>query len=261
MRRTILATLVTVFSASTFASTFQHQTDANFGWLDINGAELQQWNLAHQFYLAPVNLNGKAPFAEAGFLSRIASVNGTYSYTDIDLGATSQSSSNWSIGGEYKDISHNFYASAQLLELNGSKDRAILASAGLFISSDWLVKLDARNIRPDSVGSYTEYGISTKKLMALDNGNFINIEASFMDVRGDNDSEYSVAADYYFGRNIALGLAYDWTSDDVVNANSDSITVRGSWYLQPNIALRAAVSFDYLGSGEEQYQLGASYRF
>ena len=261
MKHTLLATFIAAFSVSSFANTFQNQSDASFGWLDTDQGDMQQWTLQHRFYLAPVDTGSTAPFAEAGFLSRSSSVNAAYSYANYDGNGYDFSESGWGLGGEYKDASHNFYAAAQLLELNGTDDRAVLLSAGYFIQSDWLVKLDARHIRPDGMGSETEYGVSTKKLLALENGNFINIEASYMDLKHDDASEFGVAADYYFGRNIALGLAYDWTSDDVVNADSDTVTVRGSWYLQPTLALNAAVVFDYLNSSEELYQLGISYRF
>ena len=261
MKQTFLATLIAAFSVSAFANTFQHQSDASFGWLDTSDGDLQQWTLSHRFYLAPVSTGNLAPYAEAGFLSRSSSVNAGYNYLTIDTGSTENSISGWNLGGEYKDASHNFYASAQLIELNGTDDRVVLLSGGYFIQSDWLVKLDARHYREDGAGSETEYGISTKKLLALENGNFINIEAHYMDVKGDDESEFGVAADNYFGRNIALGVAYDWTSDDVVNADEDSVTVRGSWYLQPTLALSAAVVFDYLDTSEELYQLGVTYRF
>jgi hypothetical protein len=261
MKHTLLATLMFAFSYSASANTFQHQTDVGFGWVESDAGDYQQWALSQRVYLTPVRTGNKAPYAEAGFLSRSGSISAGYNYAQFDSGVDKISMSSWMLGGEYKDISHNFYAAANVIELNGSSDTVVLGSMGFFARADWLVKLDARHIRPDGVGSYTEYGVSTKKLLALENGNYINIEASFMDVKQQDDSEYSVAADYYFGRSIALGLAYDWTSDDVVITDTDSITVRGSWYLQPNLALRAAVVLDYLDSDEELYQLGASYRF
>ena len=261
MKQTLLASLIAAFSVSAFANSFQHQTDATFGWVDATAGDMQLWTIEHQFYLAPVSLAGKTPYAEAGFLSRVSSVKAGYSYAEFDFSGSDYSVSAWNIGGEYKDSQHNFYAALNIVELNNSDDRGALLSAGYFIRPDWLVKLDARHSRPDGAGSQTEYGISTKKLLALENGNFINIEAYYMDVKDADESEFSVAADYYFGRNIALGLAYDWTSDDVVNADTDSVTLRGSWYLQPNLALNAAVVWDYLDSDEQLYKLGASYRF
>lgn len=261
MKHTLLATIIAAFSVSALANSFHNQTDGNFGWIDTDAGDYQQWNLSHRFYLTPVKPGNKAPFDEAGFLSRSSSLTGGYNYMKFDAAATEYSVSAWTLGGEYKDVSHNFYAAANVIEINGSADSAALISAGYFLQRDWLVKLDARHLRPEGEGSYTEYGVSTKKLLALENGNFINIEANFMDVRDQDASEFGVAADYYFGRSIALGLTYDWVSDDVVTADADSFSVRGSWYVQPNLALRAAVVFDANYSDEEMYQLGASYRF
>lgn len=261
MKHRFFAALIVAFSFPALANSFQHQTDAGFGWVESDAGDYQQWALSQRVYLTPVSRGSRVPYAEASFISRSSSIQAGYNYAQFDSGSAKSSVSSWTLGGEYKDISHNFYVAANVIELNGTADTVVLGSLGYYVRADWLVKLDARNIRPDSVGSYTEYGVSTKKLLALENGNFINIEARFMDVKQQDDSEYGVAADYYFGRSIALGLAYDWTSDDVVITDTDSVTVRGSWYLQPSFALRAAVVFDYLDSDEELYQLGASYRF
>ncbi|MEO3680251.1 putative porin [Rheinheimera sp. FR7-31] len=261
MKTTMLASVIAVFSASALANSYQHQSDASFGWGDVATGELQNWSLRHEFYLTPVR-SGTVPYAEAAFISRNASVFAGYDYTKFDLPSVAEFSfSNWQLGGVYQDKAHNFYAAAAVSEVNGNDDRQLDISLGYFVASDWLVKLDARNIDNEGQGSYTEYGISTKKLLALEKGNFINIEASFMDVKGNDISEYSVAADYYFGRNIAVGLVYDWLSDDLVNAEEDSFTLRGSWFLQPNLALKAAVAFDNYVTQDELYQLGISYRF
>lgn len=261
MKRTLLASFIAAFSVSAMANSYQHQSDAGFGWGDVGNGEIQNWSLRHEFYLTPVSY-GTVPYAEAAFISRNASVHAGYSYSNVDFpGEPDDSISGWEVGGEYQDMAHNFYAAINVNEFNGSDDRIIEASLGYFVSGDWLVKLDARQSRPDGEGSYTEYGVSTKKLLKLENGNFINIEASYMDQKKLDESEFGVAADYYFGRNISVGLAYNWLSDDVVSADKDSITVRGSWYLQPNLALHAAVIFDDLLTADDVYMLGASYRF
>uniref|UniRef100_A0A486XK30 Porin n=1 Tax=Rheinheimera sp. BAL341 TaxID=1708203 RepID=A0A486XK30_9GAMM len=261
MKRTFLASVIALFSVSTQANSFQHQADASFGWGDVLTGEVQNWSLRHAFYLTPVRY-GSAPYAEAAFISRNASVHGGYDYIRFDFpGSDSLSASSWQVGGVYQDRGHNFYAAAELVEFNGSDDRGINASLGYFVDTDWLVKLDARHVREDGAASYTEYGVSTKKLLALENGNFINIEASFFDQKNADESEFSVAADYYFGRNVSLGLVYDWLSDDLVNADADSYTIRGTWYLQPNLALHAAITLDDIFTADDIYRLGASYRF
>ncbi|MDX3773892.1 putative porin [Chromatiaceae bacterium AAb-1] len=262
MKRTILASFVALFSFGTLADTYQHQSDLDYSWGDIASGDAENWSFKHQFFLAPVSLNTNVPYAEAAFMGRNASVNAGYSYSRFDFpGFSKFSDSAWSVGGEYMDQGHNFYGALQWVEYNGSDDRQVLGRVGYFVNKDWLVAVDVRHSRPDGAGSVTEYGVSTKKLLALDSGDFINIEARYMDIRDRSESEYGVAADYYFGKTVSLGLAYDWTSKDVVSSREDSFTVRGNWYVTPALALKASVAFDSFATGDDVYSIGASYRF
>lgn len=266
MKRTLLACVVAAFSASVFANSFQHQSDIDFAWGEfsngnLQSTDLQSWHLQHHFYLAPVDVNNNFPFAEAAFVGRNSSVNGSYVYNGFDVPGSDFSISGWSLGGEYMDTAHKYYAAITFDETNNTDSREMLASAGYFVQSDWLVKIDVRHNRPDGSGSDTDYGLSTKKLMTLEGGQFINIEASVLELSDRSGSEYGVAADYYFNRSISVGLAYDWISKDIIRTEEDSLMVRGNWFIQPNLALKASVVFDYAYSNDELYHLGASYRF
>lgn len=262
MKRTILASLIAAFSVGAMANTFQHQSDVGYGWGDQGVGEQDTWSIEHKYFLTPVSLNNNAPYAEAAFIGRNSNINAGYTYTNYDFpGISDFSRSAWSLGGEYMDQSHNYYGSLKWTEYNGSDDRRVQGRIGYFVQPDWLVALDVRHTRPDGIGSYTEYGVSTKKLLALDSGDFINIEARYMDIRNQSESEYGVAADYYFGKTVSVGLAYDWISKDAVSSEEDSFTVRGSWYVTPALALKAAVAFDSLQTGDDVYSVGASYRF
>lgn len=262
MKRTLIATALSLCSAGALANSFQHQTNLDYQWGDILNAELDSYSLSHQFYLSPVQTPNNMPRAEAGFLSRSSSLLFGYQYNQFDFGTLGKTSlSGWSLGGEYRDVSHNFYASLLWTELNNSDDRVGQASLGYYVDPSWLVKLDVEHLRPDGDGSTTQYGISTKKLMTLAHGDFINIEASYMDLADSSLGRFGVAADYYFGQNVSLGLAYDWTSKGVFDAEEDAFTVRGQWYALPNLALRAGVTFDSVDTGDDLYHLGASFRF
>lgn len=261
MKRTLIATALTLCSAGAFANSFQHETNLDYGWGDILNADIKAYSLSHQFYLNPVRVNNM-PLAEAGFLSRSSSLLFGYSYAKYDFANLGESSvSAWSIGGEYRDVSHNFYASLQWTEFNNGGDREIDTSLGFYLDPTWLVKLDIEHMRPDDFGSVTQYGLSTKKLMTLANGDFLNVEASYMDLAKTSFSRFGVAADYYFGQNLSLGLAYDWMTKNVFDADADAFTVRGNWYLMPNLALKAGVTFDSLDTGDDLYHLGVSFRF
>ncbi|EHR39436.1 putative porin [Alishewanella jeotgali] len=262
MKRTLIATALSLCSAGVLANSFQHQTNLDYQWGDILNADLRSYNLSHQFYLNPVQAANNMPLAEAGFLSRSSSLQFGYSYNQFDFGNLGKTSlSGWSLGGEYRDVSHNFYASLLWTELNNSDDRVGQASLGYYLDPSWLLKLDVEHLRPDGDGSVTQYGVSTKKLMTLAHGDFISVEASYMDQANSSLGRFGVAGDYYFGRNLSLGLAYDWTSKGVFNSESDAFTVRGQWYAMPNLALRAGVTFDSLETGDDLYHLGASFRF
>ncbi|MCT8126260.1 putative porin [Alishewanella sp. BS5-314] len=262
MKRTLIATALSLCSAGVLANSFQHQTNLDYQWGDILNADLRSYNLSHQFYLNPVQAANNMPLAEAGFLSRSSSLLFGYSYNQFDFGNLGKTSlSGWSLGGEYRDVNHNFYASLLWTELNNSDDRVGQASLGYYLDPSWLLKLDVEHLRPDGDGSVTQYGVSTKKLMTLAHGDFISVEASYMDQANSSLGRFGVAGDYYFGRNLSLGLAYDWTSKGVFDSESDAFTVRGQWYAMPNLALRAGVTFDSLETGDDLYHLGASFRF
>jgi len=262
MKRTLIATALTLSSAGVFANSFQNETNLDYRWGDVLNADLKAYSLSHQFYLSPVSTANNMPLAEAGFLSRSSSVLVGYDYAKFDFGNLGDTSlSAWSVGGEYRDVSHNFYASLLWTEFNNSSDRAIETSLGYYLDPSWLVKLDIEHLRPDGEGSVTQYGVSTKKLMTLGNGDFMSVEASYMDMANTSLGRFGVAADYYFGQNLSLGLAYDWLTKGVFDAESDAFTVRGNWYVMPNLALKAGVTFDSVDTGDDLYHVGASYRF
>lgn len=262
MKRTLIATALMLGSAGVMANSFQNETNLDYRWGDAGNADVKTYSLSHQFFLSPVNTANNMPLAEAGFLSRSSSVLLGYDYAKVDFGNFGNSSlSAWSVGGEYRDISHNFYASLLWNEINNSSDRFIESSLGYYLDPSWLVKLDIEHLRPDGDGSYTQYGVSTKKLMTLGNGDFMSVEARYMDLADTSLGRFGVAADYYFGQNLSLGLAYDWTTKGVFDAESDAFTVRGNWYVMPNLALKAGITFDNLETGDDLYHLGASFRF
>ena len=74
-------------SVAAVAGSYQSQTDVNYGWADIEGADLSSWNLKQRFYLAPVQTEGAVPLAEAAFMQRQASLHGTFSRDSVEYGA------------------------------------------------------------------------------------------------------------------------------------------------------------------------------
>jgi hypothetical protein len=103
--------------------------------------------------------------------------------------------------------------------------------------------------------------VMTKKLWDLGTGDMINLEADILNYRDDSATRYGVGADYYFGKNFSAGVGYQWISDGVLSESEDSLSLRTKWFALPNLSLSAGIAFDALETGDDLYQLGASYRF
>lgn len=257
MKRSMLALLIAVVSTGAAANSYQNETSVDYGNSEINGVDLDLWQLKHQYFFNAVDTSGNTPRAEAAFINKSASVFGTLSR----LSADSEDQNGWSVGGEYMDQSHNFYGKLEWLHYSGTDYQEVDGTVGYFISNDWLVGAIFEHSRPDQGGSSTNYGVMTKKLWDLGTGDMINLEANILDYRNDSATRYGVGADYYFGKNFSAGVGYQWISDGVLSESEDSLSLRTKWFALPNLSLSASVAFDALETGDDVYQVGASYRF
>jgi len=258
MKLRILTVLVSLLSASAMANTFQNQSSADYGSLDSNGADVSAWTLNHQYYFAPVEQNDSAPWAEAGFVNRAASVNGTFVRTNIDTQFGDFSANAWGIGGEYMDSRHDFYASAGLTMLNGSSANELTASAGFFVQKNWLVKADVFRAKDDDGETSNDYGISTKALMPVMNGDFLVLNAAWRQFEATDSNGIELGADYYVRPYLSFGVEY---SNDTADSDS-SIGVNSQYFVNSNLSLRGSLTRVDLGDEDETaLQLGASYRF
>jgi len=258
MKLRILTVLVSLLSASAMANTFQNQSSADYGSLDSNGADVSAWTLNHQYYFAPVEQNDSPPWAEAGFVNRAASVNGTFVRTNIDTQFGDFSANAWGIGGEYMDSRHDFYASAGLTMLNGSSANELTASAGFFVQKNWLVKADVFRAKDDDGETSNDYGISTKALMPVMNGDFLVLNAAWRQFEATDSNGIELGADYYVRPYLSFGVEY---SNDTADSDS-SIGVNSQYFVNSNLSLRGSLTRVDLGDEDETaLQLGASYRF
>ena len=257
MKRSMLALLIAVVSTGAAANSYQNESSVDYINGDINNVDVDAWQLKHQYFFNAVDTSGNTPRAEAAFINKNASVFGTLSRTSI--GDFDQNG--WSVGGEYMDQSHNFYGKLEWMHYSGDDSQNLDGTVGYFISNDWLVGAIFEHDRPDQGGSSTNYGVMTKKLWDLGTGDMINLEADILDYRNNSATRYGVGADYYFGKNFSAGVGYQWISDGVLSESEDSLSLRTKWFALPNLSLSAAVAFDALETGDDLYQLGASYRF
>lgn len=257
MKRSMLALLIAVVSTGAAANSYQHETSVGYANADTNTVDVDAWQLKHQYFFNAVDTSGNTPRAEAAFINKNASVFGTLSRLSID----SDDQNSWSVGGEYMDQSHNFYGKLEWQHYSNDDSQDLNGTVGYFISNDWLVGAIFEHSRPDQGGSSTNYGVMTKKLWDLGTGDMINLEADILDYRNDSATRYGVGADYYFGKNFSAGVGYQWISDGVLSESEDSLSLRTQWFALPNLSLSASVAFDALETGDDVYQVGASYRF
>lgn len=259
----LVPALLSLASATAVAGSYQSQTDVNYGWADVEGADLSSWNLKQRFYLAPVQTEGAVPLAEAAFMQRQASLHGTFSRDSVEYGEFEANNNSWSVGGEYMDSRHDFYASLDWRFINNSKEYEATTKLGFFVQNDWLVTGDIYHVKDFAGSTYLEYGASTKKLLDLDTGDFIAITAGMRNYNHSTWTGYNVGADYYFGKNLSVGLGYDWNSKGVFQTEADAYELRSQWFALPNLALNASLKrVDYLDDEDETlYQVGGSYRF
>jgi hypothetical protein len=264
MKSYMLTALFSVIATSAMASSYQSQTDVNYGWVDIGNVDINAWQAKQRFYLAPVSTDGEVPLAEAAFMQRQSSLAATFTRGTVEANGQDAHNNAWSVGGEYMDRSHNYYASLDMEFVNNSKMYEATTKLGYFVQNDWLVTADIYHTKDEMGHTALEYGVSTKKLLDLNTGDFIAITAGFRDEDDSNRTMYNVGADYYFGKNLSVGLGYNWVSAGVFQSDNDGFEVRSNWYVLPNLALNASVGrvfLDDVDFNETAYQIGASYRF
>lgn len=258
MKLRILTVLVSMLSASAMANTFQNQSSVDYGSLDSAGGDVSAWTLNHQYYLSSVDQNDSAPWAEAGFVGRASSVNATFARTTIDTAFGEFSGNGWGIGGEYMDSRHDFYASANLMMENGSSANELSASAGFFVQKNWLVKADVFRNKDDDGETSNDYGISTKALLPVMNGDFLVLNAAWRQYEATDSNGIELGADYYVRPYLSFGVEYSNDSDE----SDSSYGVNSQYFVNSNFALRGSLTrVDFGDENETALQLGASYRF
>lgn len=258
MKLRILAAFVSLFSATTMANTFQHQSNVDYATVDADGVDVSAWTLNHQYHFAPVNQNDSAPWAEAGFVNRAASVNGTFTRSTLDTAFGDYSANAWGFGGEYMDSRHDFYAAGSLTMANGSSANELTASAGFFVQKNWLVKGDIFRTKDEDGETFNDYGISTKALMPVMNGDFLVLTAAWRQFEATDSNGIELGADYYVRPYLSFGVAY---SNDTEESDS-SFGVNSQYFVNSNLALRGSITrVDFGDDDETALQLGASYRF
>ena len=86
----------------------------------------------------------------------------------------------------------------------GYSDTSLYGELGYFVGKDWLVSVSGS----DSDSDFTDsLALNTKYIATLDNGAFVNVEASFL----NNDNDFNAAADYFWTAQSSAGLSLSTT--------------------------------------------------
>lgn len=256
----VVSVLASTIAVGAQAQSFQFQTDADYNSTDLGPADVNGLQVRQQFFLSPIQNGDNQPWREAAFLSRSSSANLTFNRIDIDGGDDEMNVNAWGVGGEYMSNSHNFYAALDVNFLNGDNTFGATGKLGYFVQQNWLVALDVYHSNPDNEGSSTDYGLSTKAVVPVMNGDHVVVTASFADFEEGNG--HAVAADYYIRPYWSVGASLRDDMPTVQNVFGDSVELRSEYFVTPQLALRGALSRVDVGDEDEnQFAVGASYRF
>ncbi len=266
----VVSVLASTIAVGAQAQSFQFQTDADYYQVNLGKglfnevglveADLNTVQIRQKYFLDDLQNGDNQPWQEAAFLNRSSSVNLNYTRTSIDFSNADVTNSAWGIGGEYMSNNHNFYGALDVSFLNGDNSFASTGKLGFFVQQNWLVALDVYHTNLDGEGSQTDYGLSTKAILPVMNGDHLVLTASVADFEeGDG---HAIAADYYLRPFWSVGLALRSDMPSMPNVFGDSVEVRSEYFVMPQLALRGSVSRIDLGAGDEnQFAVGASYRF
>ena len=259
----VVSVLASTIAVGAHAQSFQFQTDADYNSADLGPADVNGMQIRQQYFLSPIQNGDNQPWREAAFLSRSSSANLTYNRIEIDDGTDGSNDMTvnaWGIGGEYMSNSHDFYAALDVNFKNGDNSYAATGKLGFFVQQNWLVALDVYHNDPDNYGSSTDYGLSTKAILPVMNGDHLVLTASVADFEDENGN--AIAADYYIRPYWSVGLALRNDMPTMQTVFGDSVEVRSEYFVTPQLALRGAMSRVDVGDDDEnQYSVGASYRF
>lgn len=256
----IVSVLASTIAVGAQAQSFQFQTDADYNSTDLGPADVNGLQIRQQYFLSPIQNGDNQPWREAAFLSRSSSANLTYNRIEVDGRDDDMNINTWGVGGEYMSNSHDFYAALDVNFLNGDNSFGATGKLGFFVQQNWLVALDVYHNNPDNEGSSTDYGLSTKAILPVMDGDHLVLTASYADF--DEGNGQAIAADYYIRPYWSVGLAVRNDMPSMSNIFGDSVELRSEYFVTPQLALRGAVSQVDAGADDEnQFAVGASYRF
>ncbi|WP_166838337.1 putative porin [Rheinheimera pleomorphica] len=220
-------------------------------------------NLGYRYYLSGNSTEQNLPYAALQQFGRRSSVAINYLHSDLDstLWYAPQSFSAWNIGGIYQSTEHDWYFSLEHLRLSKFSSHKTSSSAGYFIQPGWLVKLHLQNEKVESRDSYWHYGVSSEKIWAFDSGSFLNFSASYFNNEGPRSDSLALALDYYFNPALSMGVFINDNMSEDYLVSSDRAGIRSSWFVTPQLQLKAGIGLEDAADSEYAWDLGINWRF
>ena len=220
-------------------------------------------NLGYRYYLNENSAEQNLPFAALQQFGRRSSVAINYLSSDLDqtFWYDSQSLNAWNLGGIYQSTEHNWHFSLEHLRLNKSSSHKTSFNAGYFIQPGWLVKLHLQHEDAESRGSYQHFGVSSEKIWAFDSGRFLNFSASYFNNDEILSDSLALALDYYFNSALSVGVFINDNAPEDYLVSTDRAGVRSSWFVTPQLQLKAGIGLEDVSDSEYAWDVGVSWRF
>lgn len=231
MKKTALLLGLSLLSSTAIANTYNAQVDVDYLKIDnfdVIGVE-------GSYYFDHVTTKNTA-WAEAAFMGK----NNRVSVGYLDLNGDAYT---LNLGGDY--YHNNIFVGLDVAYTDpdyDSSDTTLSAELGYFFAKDWLVLISGAD---EDFSDSLE--LSTKYIATLADGQFINIEASYLNL----DSDFTASADYYWTAKSSVGL-------DLSTEEGYNFGVNAQHFFTPTIAARVSyISLD----NDDAFAIGVTGRF
>ncbi|MEO2266516.1 putative porin [Pseudoalteromonas pernae] len=264
MKKLSIAIASILFSGAAAAQSYQSITDLEY----VNFDSDDYVSLQSKYYFAPKQVLG--PLDQFEYINKTTNVYGGI--------ADDEWATQYNVGGEY--FFNNFvvgasYVNADYDNVRGDHDGYTM-SFGYLVNKDLLFKVDRIDYEgSDAVyffsGQYnhqlnaTDYigftarvddefdyrEVSGKYFTDLQNGNYLTLEATVIDVE-DGDFGWMLGSNYYFSK--ATSVFVNFSKDDDYGFGAEH-------FFTPNFSLTAGYANNWDDSNEDQYYLKATAQF
>ncbi|TYK64801.1 putative porin [Colwellia echini] len=231
MKKTALFLGLSLLSTAALAN--DYNTQVNLDYLTYD--DYNTIGLSGTYYFDKVTTANTA-WSEAAFMGRNNSA--TLGYVNIDGDAYGLN-----LSGDYYHKNIFVGLDVNYVDVDGgSSDTGFKGELGYFFAQNWLVSVS---------GSDEEFSdslaLNTKYIATLDNGSFINVEASYL----NDDSDFTAAADYFWTAQSSVGLSL--STEDNYNFG-----INAEHFFTPAIAMKLAyISLD----SDDAVSVGLTGRF